>query len=69
MARVRLTFRQRDVTAAIKAAEAAGHTVARVEISKEGSIIVELAPPAGSKTTPDLARNPFDKVYDEGYEP
>jgi hypothetical protein len=42
MARVRLTFRQRDVTAAIKAVEAAGHVVARVEIAQDGKIIVVL---------------------------
>jgi hypothetical protein len=34
------TFRQRDVTAAIKAVEAAGHGVARVEIGRDGRIIV-----------------------------
>ena len=34
------TFKQRDVTAAIKAVEAAGHVVARVEIGRDGRIIV-----------------------------
>lgn len=36
MARDRLTFRQRDVTAAIKAVEAAGKSVARVVVRKDG---------------------------------
>jgi hypothetical protein len=40
MARVRLTFRRRDVTAAIKAVEAAGKEVFSVEITPEGAIRV-----------------------------
>jgi hypothetical protein len=39
-----LTFRQRDVTAAIKSVERAGHAVARVEIGPDGRIVVILAP-------------------------
>jgi hypothetical protein len=68
VARVQLTFRQRDVTAAIKAVERAGHSVARVSISKEGSIIVELAPPAASETAPDPEHdpNPWDEVFEDG---
>jgi hypothetical protein len=52
MARGPLTFRQRDVVAAIKAVEAAGHKVARVEIGKDGRIVIvmlqegSIAPPA-----------------------
>jgi len=34
------TFRQRDVTAAIKAAKAAGEQVVRVEVDREGKIII-----------------------------
>jgi hypothetical protein len=54
-----LTFRQRDVKAAIKAVEAAGHEVARVEIERDGRIVVILvrsadrpadhAPPAANE--------------------
>lgn len=40
MARVTLTFRQRDVEAAIRAAQAAGCEVVRVEIDKAGKISV-----------------------------
>ena len=40
MARDRLTFRQRDVTAAIKAVKAAGETIARIEIHKGGGVTV-----------------------------
>jgi hypothetical protein len=40
MARGSLTFRQRDVTAAINAARAAGLTVTRVEVDKHGTITI-----------------------------
>jgi len=52
MPRVKLTFRQRDVVAAIKAVERAGHTVSRVSISQDGSINVFLAG-AGNGAQPD----------------
>lgn len=34
------TFRQRDVTAAVKAVKAAGDEIARVEIGKDGKIVI-----------------------------
>lgn len=40
MSRGASTFRQRDVTAAIRAAEAAGKEVYRVEIGKDGKIVI-----------------------------
>jgi hypothetical protein len=40
MSRAPSTFRQRDLCAAIKAVLSAGREVARVEVSKDGRIIV-----------------------------
>jgi hypothetical protein len=40
--RSRCLFKRRDMTAAIRAAEAAGHAVERVEIDREGRIVVVL---------------------------
>jgi len=40
MARAPCTFRRRDLTAAVKAMVAAGVEVARVEIGKDGKIVV-----------------------------
>jgi hypothetical protein len=40
MARGPLNFRQRDVTAAVKAVKKAGENVARVEVDGEGKIII-----------------------------
>ncbi len=40
MARGNCTFRQRDVTAAVKAIVSAGVSVARVEIDRHGKIVV-----------------------------
>jgi hypothetical protein len=45
MARGKLRFRQSDVTRAIKAAVAAGIDVARVEIDKEGKIVIVTGKP------------------------
>jgi nitrate reductase NapAB chaperone NapD len=40
MARGNCTFRQRDVLAAVKAVRQAGCDVARVEVDKDGKIVV-----------------------------
>ena len=40
MSRGPATFRQRDVTRALKAAKAAGYPVAKVEISRDGTIVM-----------------------------
>jgi hypothetical protein len=45
MPRERLTFRQRDVTAAIKAVERAGREVASVSTGEDRSIVVKIARP------------------------
>jgi hypothetical protein len=64
MARERLTFRQRDVTAAIKAVERAGHKPYRVLIAKDGSISLDLAPPVANEVAPNPDANPWDEVPD-----
>src|SRR5690242_17424773 len=62
MPRAPLTFRQRDVTAAIKAVEAAGHAIARVEIGRDGRIVVF---PAPANEDPDpLPTNEWDEVLE-----
>ena len=43
MARVSSTFRQQDVTRAVKAVTAAGVDIARVEITKDGKIVIVTA--------------------------
>ena len=71
MARVRLTFRERDITAAIRAVEKTGHKVARVTIGQDGSIVVELAPLADSETTPGPEKqpNPWDEIFEDENSP
>lgn len=54
------TFRQRDVTAAIKAVRAAGEEVAGVEIATDGRIRVIV----GREAIAAEAKNPWDE--DEG---
>ncbi|HEY1301445.1 MAG TPA: hypothetical protein VGF07_13175 [Stellaceae bacterium] len=65
MPRERLTFRQRDITAAIKAVERAGHTVARVSISPDGNIVAELAPSLVPLDAAEPEANPWDDLYED----
>ncbi len=60
MARGSCTFRQRDVTKAVKAVAAAGVEIARVEIDRNGKIIVVTGKPA--ETTEDAQCNEWDDV-------
>ncbi len=50
MSREKSAFRERDVTRAAKAIAKAGLPVARVEIDKEGKIVVIVAKPDASAT-------------------
>jgi len=59
MARTPSTFRQQDVTRAIKAVVAAGEKVERVEVDKEGKIIVVTSKPG---TLDGTRRNEWDSV-------
>jgi hypothetical protein len=59
MPRSPCTFKQRDVTKAVKAVVAAGVQVARVTIDREGKIAVEIGKPVGS-----AGRNEWDEVLD-----
>jgi hypothetical protein len=43
MTRRMSTFRQRDLTAAVKAMTAAGQKLARVEVDKDGRIVMTVA--------------------------
>lgn len=60
MGKAPCTFRQRDVTAAIKATRAAGCAVSRVTIDREGRIVVETQPAPESAQ----ATNEWDERYD-----
>lgn len=46
MARGPLTFRQRDMRAAVKAVQQAGLSVSRVEVDKDGRIVLITSPDA-----------------------
>lgn len=60
MARSPSTFRQRDLTAAVKAMVAAGQKVARVEVDKDGRIVLLVGDPETKRRsdgeTPDDLR-------------
>jgi hypothetical protein len=47
MARSPCTFRQQDVTRALKAVVAAGMVVAQIEIDKDGKIVIVAGEPVG----------------------
>jgi hypothetical protein len=65
MARAPSTFRQQDVTRAIKAAAAAGVDIARIEIDKAGKIVIitgnGLDPKERSRVT-EVNENEWDSV-------
>jgi hypothetical protein len=59
MARGSCTFRQRDVTAAVKAVAAAGCKVARVELDTSGKLVLVIG-------EPEKAKNGNGKEPDDG---
>jgi hypothetical protein len=60
MTRARCTFRQRDVTAALKAATAAGLSVAGVKINIDGAIEVVFGSPQPSPDIVGPTQNEWD---------
>lgn len=50
------TFRQRDLTAAVRAVVAAGVEVARVEVGSDGKIVVVAGKPSENETPSELDR-------------
>lgn len=62
MARGKCTFRQQDVTRALKATIAAGLEVQRIEINKDGNISVVTTGPEGNTDESDSGPNEWDKV-------
>jgi hypothetical protein len=58
MARAPSKFRQQDVTRAIRAAIAAGVDIARIEVAKDGRIVIVTAADSG----PKAEANEWDRV-------
>ena len=59
MARAPSTFRQADITKAVKAVRSAGVDIVRVEVTKDGKIVIITAP----ATEPSQAEgNELDRV-------
>jgi hypothetical protein len=68
VARAPSTFRQQDVTRAVKAVAAAGVGIARVEIDKAGkiTIITAAAPAAASKDDLDVELQEWEARHGQG---
>jgi hypothetical protein len=64
MSRGPTTFRQRDVAAAIKAAKAAGCIISRVEVGRDGKVILVLAAGERESEAPIGSRNEWDDVLE-----
>jgi hypothetical protein len=62
MSRGQQTFRERDVTKAIKAAVKAGIPVERVEIDKQGKIIIVTAKAQDAVSGEEAEKNEWDGV-------
>jgi hypothetical protein len=67
MARGRLTFKQADMTRAMRAATAAGIQVARVEVDNAGKIVIIVGKPAGGAEDPlDAELAAFEARHGQG---
>lgn len=64
MARAPCTFRQHDVTRALRATVAAGIEVQRIEIDKEGKIVVIAGKVPETPRASDDKRNEWDEAND-----
>jgi hypothetical protein len=61
MARRSFTFKQGDVTRAVRAVKAAGLDVARVEVDKDGKVVVITGTPQQQpQSQEDVAANAYD---------
>jgi hypothetical protein len=58
-------FRQRDVTRAIRAAAAAGVDIARVEVTKAGTIVIVTTAAAAVPTQEGSDDNPWNQAMTE----
>jgi len=62
MSRGQQTFRQRDVTKALKATVKAGIAVERVEIDKDGKIVIVTGSPEDAANGEKSEKNEWDGV-------
>ena len=62
MSRGPQTFKQRDLTRAMRAVTAAGMSVAKVEVDKEGKIIVVVGEPDKTQDAADTSTNSWDTL-------
>jgi len=63
MSRGQQTFKQSDVTRALKATVKAGIAVERVEIDKDGKIVVVTGRPEDAATGDKSGKNEWDAVH------
>ncbi len=65
MARGALLFRERELTRAVRAMAKAGQTVARVEIGRDGKLVIVVGKPqelVAEQLAEDQERNEWDAV-------